>query len=100
MMERSHFYAALRGVRLDAVIFTNKLPAANYMAWSVCSQYVIGVNARELERPDVYQYIPAFAAHEVCHIYYKDNLPCEQRRTVDIEKRADECSNDLVGGRL
>lgn len=95
-IESAHRFAGMRGVRLDAVIITVP-PTPTYAAWAVCDQHVIGFNVDYIDKDWVYQYIPAYAAHEVCHIYYKDNLPCGQRPQIDIEARAEACAQELIG---
>ena len=94
--ESAYHFAEMRGVRLDAVIFTEP-PTPSYAAWSLCDQHAIGFNKDYIEKDWVYKFIPALAAHEVCHIHYKDNLPCGQRATIDVEARAEECARELIG---
>lgn len=95
----THRAAEVKGVRIDAVIFADPKKVDNVPdnagAWTVCGEYVIGWNEVWLEEPGALALIPAYAAHEVCHIYYKDNLPC--RPPYDVEEvRATECGRELL----
>ena len=92
--EASFYWAGVKGVRLDAVIFapgpiTRQGRAA---AWAVCDNYAIGWNEEYIETAQMD--FDCTAAHEVCHIYYKDNLPC--KKSYD-ESRAARCASALVG---
>lgn len=98
-IESAHRFADMRGVRLDAVIITAP-PAPKYAAWSVCDQHVIGFNAEYIEKDWVYAFLPGMAAHEVCHIYLKHNLPCGKAEPVQAELDAEACARELLGGRL
>lgn len=97
-IESAHRFADMRGVRLDAVIITTP-PTAQYASWAVCDQHVVGFNVDYIEKNWVYEYIPAMAAHEVCHIYLKHNLPCGRAEPVTAELDAEACAREL-GGRL
>ena len=93
-LEQAHYYAKVKGIRLDAVRFSDQYP--DYLAWAECSEHVIAFNRSHLEEAWIYDFIPAIAAHEVCHIHYKDNLPCGQRPQVDIEARAEACAREML----
>lgn len=93
-LEQAHYYAKVKGIRLDVVYFSDEYP--KFWAWSVCSEYAIAFNRSNLERQEAYQFIPAIAAHEVCHIHYKDNLPCGQRPQIDVEARAEACAREML----
>jgi hypothetical protein len=88
-----HKYAGIKGVRVDAVRFSDEFP---YHGWAACNEYVVAFNRSALEEAWVYPYIPAIAAHEVCHIYYKDNLPCGTRASVNVEERAEACAREML----
>lgn len=96
-IERSHYYAQLKGARLDAVIFGpgHALPSGQWAAaWVECGEYVIGWNEKWIEEPDASSYVDFIAAHEVCHIYYRDNFSCRKGRDYD-EERADDCARAM-----
>lgn len=105
-IERSHYYAQLKGVRLDAVVFAqgHVLPGGRpAAAWCVCGEYAIGWNVKWIEEPDASSHVDFVAAHEVCHIYYRDNFGCRKGYHYD-EERADNCARAMGvaghGGRL
>ena len=94
--EAARSLAAKKGVRLDAVLFA-KQPTADHTGWSagwaVCGEYAIGFDKDYIEKL-VPVDIRSIAAHEVCHIYYKDNLPCKPPYD---EARASACGRELMG---
>lgn len=91
-------YAAKKGVRVDGVIFEDPTWRPTPAAWSVCGERVVGFNKTYIETDWVYAYIPTFAAHEVCHIYYKHNLPCgREMDAVKAERLAETCARELMG---
>jgi hypothetical protein len=93
-LEQAHYYAKVKGIRLDAVRFSDQYP--NYLAWAECNEHVIAFNRSRLEEAWIREFIPAIAAHEVCHIFYKDNLPCGQYPKVDVEARAEACGKEML----
>jgi hypothetical protein len=95
----SYRYASIKGLHLDDVVITNDLPNDNYAAWAVCGKPVIAFNAEYIERPEAFNRIHQMAAHEVCHIYYKDNMPCgRDLDSAKVEKRAEACAAEMYGG--
>jgi hypothetical protein len=101
--EASFYWAKQKGIRLDAVVFApgfvtgtsgNETPG-KATAWALCDHYAIGWNEEHIEIPG-YVDFDCGAAHESCHIYYKDNLPCKKKYD---EARARACAEELVGRR-
>ena len=99
----SYRAAEVKGIKLDAVVFDDPVNCGKDCvagAWAVCGQHAVGWNKNWLEEPGAMRYIKGFAAHEVCHVYYKDNLPCTLLSMVDreaMEQRAGECGEELMG---
>ena len=92
-------YAAIKGVALEGIVFTTDLPTDNYAAWAVCGKPVIAFNAEYIERPEAFNRIHMMAAHEVCHIFYMDNMPCGRDLDFNkVEKRAEACAAEMYGG--
>lgn len=97
-IEMVFHYAEKKGVKVDGVIFEDPYWKPTPAAWSVCGERVVGFNKTYIEIDWVYAYIPAFAAHEVCHIYYKHNLPCGREiDAVKAERLAETCARELMG---
>ena len=93
--EASYYWAKAKGVRLDAVVFAPggiSQSGGRALAWALCDQHAIGWNESYIESNDVN--FDCTAAHEVCHIYYKDNLQCKPPYD---EARAQQCAVALVG---
>jgi hypothetical protein len=98
-IEQVFFFAEKKGVRVDAVVFQDPDPTRKPIpaAWAVCGARVVGFNKTYIEIDWVYAYIPAYAAHEVCHIHYKHNLPCGRTEPVAAEREAETCARELLG---
>jgi len=96
-IEQVFFFAEKKGVMVDAVIFQDPTWKPTPAAWAVCGARVVGFNKTHIETDWVYAFIPAYAAHEVCHIHYKHNLPCGRTEPVAAERDAEACARELLG---
>ncbi len=99
-IEYCHKYAGIKHVELRAVVFSETtFPvvidglAYEAAAWADVGSHSIIFWAPYLERDYVWDKIPALAAHETCHLYYRDS-----KENQEIEVRAEACARELIGG--
>lgn len=85
----SYKFASIKKVRLDAVQF---LPHETYAAWTPCGQHIVVFNIHYIERrPEL---VKSLAAHEVCHLFYEDQMHCGSS-SVGVEERAEACAAEM-----
>ncbi len=105
-IEYCHKFADILHVELKAVVFVDDTRVVEYdgkpqydangvvltaCCWAVVNNHTIVWWKPYVERDYVWDLIPAYAAHEVCHLYYKDRAD-----SASIEQRADACARDLL----
>ncbi len=105
-IEYCHQFADRLHVELKAVVFVDDTQVVMYhgkpqfdengvvitaCCWANSDNHTIVWWKPYIERDYVWDLIPRYAAHEVCHLYYKD-----RDDSAAIEKRANDCAEELL----
>lgn len=96
----TRLFADRMNVRVDGVAFSDDPPTVKVKdrgevpaaAWVKCGTHVVSWNGPYIEQPDTWEHIPAYAAHEVCHLKFGDPQRCGKDDPVMVERRASECA--------
>lgn len=98
-IEYCRMYADKIHTHLRAVIFSkDTFPVTvdgkflgEAASWALADSDTIVFWAEYVERPSTWDLIPAYAAHEVCHLYYND-----KDESGAVEARAEACARELM----